>query len=203
MDISQLALALGSSLAAGLNLYITVLTLGLAQRFEILHLPPEMQILANSWVLATAGLLFVIEFVADKIPYLDNTWDAVHTFIRVPAGALLAAGAFSDLPQQWIWTAGLLGGFVSFSSHGAKASTRLAVNASPEPFSNWILSFGEDILSLGVLWLASSHPYLAVGAVLAAVAVCLAILFIFFRFLKMLFRRRRPQPSDYRTELNG
>lgn len=190
MDISQLALALGSSLAAGLNLYITIVTLGLAQRFEVLHLPTELQILANPWVLATAGVLLIIEFFADKIPYLDNTWDAIHTFIRVPAGALLAAGAFSDFSQQWIWVAALLGGFVSFSSHGAKASARLAVNASPEPFSNWILSFGEDAVSLGVLWLASNHPYMAVGVVIVAVGVCLTILFVFFRFLKLLFRRK-------------
>jgi hypothetical protein len=191
MDVSQLALALGSSLAAGLNLYITILTLGLAQRFEVLHLPADLQILANTWVLVTAGLLLVVEFFADKIPYLDNTWDAIHTFIRVPAGALLAAGALGQLSQQWIWVAALLGGFVSFSSHGAKASTRLAVNASPEPFSNWILSFGEDAVSLGVLWLASSHPYLAIGVVVVAVGACLTILFVFFRFLKLLFRRRR------------
>ncbi|MEJ2079281.1 MAG: DUF4126 domain-containing protein [Acidobacteriota bacterium] len=196
MDVSQLALALGSSLAAGLNLYITILTLGLAQRFEVLHLPADLQILANTWVLVTAGLLLVVEFFADKIPYLDNTWDAIHTFIRVPAGALLAAGALGQLSQQWIWVAALLGGFVSFSSHGAKASTRLAVNASPEPFSNWILSFGEDAVSLGVLWLASSHPYLAIGVVVVAVGVCLTILFVFFRFLKLLFRRRRaPSPA--------
>ncbi|MEJ2082288.1 MAG: DUF4126 domain-containing protein [Acidobacteriota bacterium] len=106
MDVSQLALALGSSLAAGLNLYITIWTLGLAQRFEVLHLPADLQILANTWVLVTAGLLLVVEFFADKIPYLDNTWDAIHTFIRVPAGALLAAGALGQLSQQWIWVAG-------------------------------------------------------------------------------------------------
>lgn len=192
MDISQLALALGSSLAAGLNLYITILVLGLAQRFAILDLPTEMHILANPWVLGTAGILLVVEFIADKIPYVDNTWDAVHTFIRVPAGALLAAGAFSTLPQHWIWVAALLGGFVSFSSHGAKASTRLAVNASPEPISNWILSFAEDAVSLTVLWLMASHPYLAVGAVVLLVALFVALLFIFYRFLRMLFRRRRP-----------
>ncbi len=191
MDISQLALALGSSLSAGLNLYITILTLGLAQRFEILHLPTELQILASTWVLATAGALLIVEFVADKIPYLDNTWDAIHTFIRVPAGALLAAGAFSNLPQHWIWVAALLGGFVSFSSHGAKASARLAVNATPEPFTNWILSFGEDAVSLGVLWLSTTHPYLAVGVVMVLVALCLFVVFAFFRFLRLLFRRKR------------
>jgi len=134
MDVSTIALALGSSLAAGLNLYLTVLALGLLQRFEVLSLPESMQALSHPWVLIAAGVLFLIEFVADKVPYIDNSWDAIHSFIRVPAGAILAASAFGDLPSHWIWLIALLGGFVSFSAHGAKASTRLAVNlAGYEP----------------------------------------------------------------------
>jgi len=192
MDISQLALALGASLTAGLNLYITVLTLGLLERFEVLHLPPDLAVLANTWVLGAAGVLFVVEFIADKVPYFDNAWDAVHTFIRVPAGALLAVGATSGVENHWLWVAALVGGFVSLSAHGAKASTRLAVNASPEPFSNWILSFAEDFLSLGVLWLVTSHPYLAVGAVGVLLLVCIVVIYTFYRFLRMLFRKTAP-----------
>lgn len=195
MDVSQIALALGSSLAAGLNLYLTILTLGLLDRFEILNLPRSMEILANPWVLVTAGILFLIEFVADKIPYVDNAWDVLHSFIRVPAGVILAVGAMSDLPPHLIWIAGLVGGFVSLSAHGAKASTRLAVNATPEPFSNWALSITEDVISLGVIWLVSNHPYLAIASVLFFVCLAIFLIVLFYRFFKMIFRRQRPAPA--------
>ena len=114
MDVTHIALALGSSLAAGLNLYLTVLTLGLLDYFEMMELPGDLQILSHPWVLIAAGILFLIEFVADKIPYLDNAWDAAHSFIRVPAGAILAVGAMSDLPPHLVWIAALAGGLVSF-----------------------------------------------------------------------------------------
>ncbi|GAB4122641.1 MAG: DUF4126 domain-containing protein [Acidobacteriota bacterium] len=188
MDITSLALALGSSLGAGLNLYLTVLALGLLDRFDVFQLPPELSVLSHPWVLIAAGVLFGVEFIADKIPYVDNAWDAVHGFIRVPAGALLAAGAVGDLPEHWLWTAGLLGGFVSLSAHGAKASARLAVNASPEPFSNWILSFAEDGISLGLVWLVTHHPWVALAVALAVLAVCLAVIFLFYRFFRLLLR---------------
>ncbi len=195
MDISQLALALGASLSAGLNLYLTVFSLGLMQRLEWISLPDSMAIVANPWVMGTAAVLFLIEFAADKIPYIDNSWDAVHTFIRVPAGALLAASAFGDVPQQWLWIAALLGGFVSFTSHGAKATARLAVNASPEPFSNWFLSFVEDALSLTLLWLVSSHPYIAVTLAVLLLTLFASIIYLFYQFFRRLYRRRRPQPA--------
>ncbi|UCF37690.1 MAG: DUF4126 domain-containing protein [Acidobacteriota bacterium] len=190
MDISHLALALGSSLTAGLNLYITVLTLGLLDYFDVLDLPSGMQILSHPWVMIAAGILFVIEFIADKVPYVDNTWDAIHSFIRIPAGAILAVGAMSDLPPHLIWVAALVGGFVTFSAHGAKASTRLAVNSTPEPFSNWILSFLEDAISIGLLWLVTNHPYIAVGASTVLLIFFLCVIYLFYRFLKMLFSRQ-------------
>ena len=188
MDIAGVALAMGSSFSAGLNLYLTVLSLGLMHRFDVLELPANMQTLAHPWVLACAGLLLTAEFAADKVPYLDNAWDAVHTFLRIPAGAALAAASFTEVPTQVLWIAGLVGGMVSFTSHGAKASTRLAVNSTPEPFSNWFISVVEDGLSLGLLWLAANHPYLALGAALLLLAAAAAILYLFFRFLKRLFR---------------
>lgn len=194
METASLALALGSSLTAGLNVYLTVLALGLLHRFELLVLPQGMEVLAHPWVLVAAGVLFAVEFLADKIPYVDNLWDAAHAFIRVPAGALLAVGALGELPPHWLWTAALLGGFVSFTAYGAKASTRLAANTSPEPFSNSLLSLGEDVLSLSVLWLVAYHPYVALAVVLVLLATCFLLIYLFFRFFRMLFRRR-PAPG--------
>jgi len=196
MEISTIALALGSSIAAGLNLYLTILALGLLQRFEVIQLPATLEVLSHPWILIAAGILFVIEFVADKVPYVDNTWDAIHGFIRVPAGAVLAIASFSDLPTHWIWLIALLGGFVTFTAHGAKASTRLAVNSTPEPFSNWFLSFLEDILGLGVIWLATNYPYLAVFVGLFLIACFVGILIVFFKFVKMLFRKIRPANAE-------
>jgi len=199
MDIPTLALAVGSSLGAGLNLYITLVTLGLMHRLDWLTLPDHLQILANPWVLGTAGVLCIIEFVADKIPYVDNVWDTIHTFIRIPAGATLAASAFSQVSPQLIWIAALLGGFVSFTAHGAKASARLAVNSAPEPFSNWFLSLLEDGVSILVLWLVSSHPYLALAVSAALVTLFTFCVYLFYRFLKFLFRPGRlnkEQPTE-------
>jgi hypothetical protein len=200
MDITvgSVALALGSSLTAGLNLYITVLTLGLMNRFDVIHLPEQLQALSNPWVLGVAGLLLVVEFIADKVPYVDNVWDAVHTFVRVPAGALLAAGAMGDVPSHVAWIAAILGGFVTLTSHGAKASTRLAVNSTPEPFSNWFLSVAEDLVSLVVMWLLVGHPYVALGAAICLLALFAMAVYLFFRFLRFLFRRA-PRPA--RTEI--
>ncbi|RPJ82044.1 MAG: DUF4126 domain-containing protein [Acidobacteria bacterium] len=198
MDISSIALALGSSLTAGLNLYITILTLGLMQRYDLISLPSHLQPLSDPWVLGAAGVLLVIEFVADKVPYIDNLWDSVHTFIRIPAGALLAAGAMGDSSSQVTWIAGLLGGMITLTSHGAKASTRLAVNSTPEPFTNWFLSVSEDVLSLGLLWLVSTHPYVAVISALVLLVIFIGAIYTFYRFLKFLFRRVRPAP---RTEI--
>lgn len=196
MDISHLALALGSSLTAGLNLYITLLTLGLLDYFEVFQLPNNMEILSHPWVMVTAGVLFLIEFVADKVPYVDNAWDAVHSFIRVPAGAILAVSALSDLPLPLIWIAALVGGFVSFSAHGAKASARLAANASPEPFSNWALSFTEDAISLGVLSLVSTYPGIALGVTAVLAGLCVLFLFFSYRLFRRLFSRRPKAASS-------
>jgi hypothetical protein len=190
MEVANVALALGSSLTAGLNLYITVLTLGLLQRVDLLDLPPNLTVLANSWVLATAALLFLVEFAVDKIPYLDNTWDAVHSFVRVPAGAILAASALTDVPSHLLWMGALTGGLVSFTAHGAKASTRMALNTTPEPFTNWFMSLLEDGLSLLILWLISFHPYIALLLTMFLTAGFVLLIYVFYRFFKMLFRRR-------------
>ena len=191
MDLSHLALAFGSSLTAGFRLYITVLALGLLNRYEILNLPERLEVLSHPWVLGAASVLLVIEFFADKIPYIDNTWDAIQSFLRIPAGAFLAAGALGDVDTPLLWVVGLAGGVISLTAHGAKASTRLAVNATPEPFSNWFLSLLEDGLSLAVLYLVVTHPYIAILLTGGLLLLCGFTIFLFYRFLKALFRPRQ------------
>ena len=173
--IETLGLALGAGFSSGLNLYATIATLGLLQRFGVIRLPEQLQVLAHPWVLGIAIALYVIEFLADKIPLVDTVWDAVHTVIRPPAAALLAYGAAGAAPPEWRWGAALLAGGVALTSHGTKASTRAAVNASPEPFSNWALSFGEDALAVWLTWLATVHP--------TATIVVVSILLIIAAFL--------------------
>ncbi len=154
--LQTLGLALGAGFSSGLNLYATIATLGLLERYRIIHLPGSLQVLSHPWVLGIALALYAIEFLADKIPYVDTVWDAVHTLIRPPAAALLAYGATVAAPAEWRWSAALLAGGVALTSHSTKASTRAAVNTSPEPFSNWLLSLGEDALAVCH---RSSHRY--------------------------------------------
>src|SRR5713101_1018900 len=140
--VETLGLALGAGFSSGLNLYATVATLGLLHRFGVLHLPPGLQALAHPWVLGIAISLYMVEFLADKVPFIDTVWDAVHTFIRPPAAAILTYAAAGAASPEWRWGAALIAGGVALTSHGTKASARAAVNTSPEPFSNWVLSFG-------------------------------------------------------------
>ena len=164
---------MGAAWLSGIRLYASVLTFGLLQRFGFARLPGELRILGEWWVIAIAGVLFLIELVADKIPAIDSAWDAVHTFIRIPAGAVLAAAAFWQFDDRVRVLAFLLGGSVALTSHGTKATTRLAVNASPEPFSNIALSLLEDAASAGLSLLAAFHPVamLIVVAVLALAGI--------------------------------
>jgi hypothetical protein len=181
---SALGAVLGTSFSSGLNLYATIVTLGLLQRFHVIDLPPTLQVVAHPWVLGIAIALYLVEFFADKIPYVDTIWDAVHTFIRPPAAALLAYASTGAVAPEWRWGAALLAGGVALTSHGAKASTRAAINTSPEPFSNWILSFGEDLLAVWLTWMATAHPFAAtivVGALLLLSAVLIYYLFRFAR----------------------
>jgi hypothetical protein len=190
--VETLGLALGAGFSSGLNLYATIATLGLLQRLGVIHLPASLQVLAHPWVLGIAAALYVIEFIADKIPYVDTIWDAVHTLIRPPAAALLAYSAAGAAPPEWRWGAALLAGGVALTSHGTKASARAAVNTSPEPFSNWALSFGQDVLAVWLTWMASAHP--AATIVLVGVFTKLAayLLFHLFRLLRRALQRLRP-----------
>jgi hypothetical protein len=187
--IETLGLALGTGFSSGLNLYATVATLGLLQRFGVLRLPPHLQVLSHPWLLGIAIALYLIEFLADKIPYFDTVWDAVHTFIRPPAAALLAYAAAGSAPPEWRWGAALLAGSVALTSHGTKASARAAVNTSPEPFSNWILSFGEDALAVWLTWMATAHPLATTIIVAVLVAVSTYLLYHLFRFARRAFQR--------------
>src|ERR1700752_1721316 len=182
--VETLGLALGAGFSSGLNLYATIATLGLLQRFGVIHLPAPLQVLAHPWVLGIAIALYAIEFLADKIPYVDTVWDAVHTVIRPPAAALLAYGAVGTAPPEWRWGAALLAGGVALTSHGTKASARAAANASPEPFSNWTLSFGEDVLAVWLTWMATVHPRATIVVVVALLALCVFLLYHLFRFLR-------------------
>ena len=186
--IETLGLALGAGFSSGLNLYATVATLGLLQRFGVIHLPPGLQILAHPLVLGIAAALYVIEFFADKVPYVDTIWDSVHTFIRPPAAALLAYGAAGAAAPEWRWGAALLAGGVALTAHGTKASARAAVNSVPEPFSNWALSFGEDVLAVWLTWMATAHPLAATGIVVILVAISAFLLFHLFRFVRRALR---------------
>ena len=156
--LELLGYALGTSFASGLNLYATVAAAGLFERWGIIQLPHQLQVLAHPVVLGMAIALFVVEFVADKIPYIDSIWDAVHTFIRPPAAAVLSYSAFAgQVPEQWQVAAALVAAGVALTSHGAKASTRAAANMSPEPLSNWLLSLLEDGVAVFLAWAAPAE----------------------------------------------
>jgi hypothetical protein len=187
--IQTLSLVLGAGFASGLNLYATVATLGLLQRFGVIHLPEHLQALSNPFVLAIAAALYLLEFLADKIPYIDSVWQAVHTFIRPPAAAILAFSATAAAPETWRWGAALLAGGIALTSHGTKASARAAANMSPEPFSNWALSFGEDALAVWLTWFAMTHPTIAVVVVAVLFCVSLFLLYHLFHLLRRALQK--------------
>jgi Domain of unknown function (DUF4126) len=187
--VETLGLALGAGFSSGLNLYATIATLGLLQRFGVIHLPASLEILSHPWVLGIAAALYVIEFFADKIPYVDTVWDTIHTLIRPPAAALLAYASAGAAPAEWRWGAALLAGGVALTSHGTKASARAAANLSPEPFSNWTLSLGEDILAVWLAWMAAAHPTATIVVVTLLIALAAFLLFHLFRFLRRALER--------------
>jgi hypothetical protein len=156
--LAALTVALGAGWASGLNTYATVLVLGGAQRLGLVELPHDLQVLGSPWVMAVAAGLFVLNFLADKIPYVDSLNDTLHTFVRIPAGALLAYGAAAGLSPEVAVIAGLLGGTLAAGTHVAKTGTRALINTSPEPFSNVAASLSEDVSVLGGLALAIAHP---------------------------------------------
>jgi len=182
--LPTLSLALGSAWTSGINLYATVTVLGLLQKFGATHLPGGLEVLDNWWIIGVAGFLYAIEFFADKIPYVDSVWDVIHTFIRVPAGAIVAYAATNQMDASVSIIATLLGGGLALSSHGTKAAVRAGANLSPEPVSNWALSFIEDGIAIIGSVLAVFAPVL--------IAIVLIIFLIFFVwFFPKIFRAMR------------
>jgi len=153
-----LALAMGSAWASGINLYAAVLVLGLLGKTGNIVLPAGLEILMNPLVIGAAGVMYLVEFFADKVPGVDTGWDTVHTFIRIPAGVLLAAGAVGDVNPAVAIAAGLLGGGIAAGAHAAKSGSRVLINTSPEPFTNWTASVLEDVAVIGGLWTALNYP---------------------------------------------
>lgn len=200
---TTLALTMGLAWASGINLYATLLTLGFLANSGNIVLPPDLQIVADPMVMAAAGLMYFIEFFADKVPGVDTGWDAIHTFIRIPAGAMLAAGAIGDLNPAVEVAAAIMGGSLAAASHATKAGSRVLINTSPEPFSNWFASVGEDIAVIGGVWACINHPFLFL---IALVFFILLIIWLLpriwlgvkkvFRVIINLFRREQSPPLN-------
>jgi hypothetical protein len=190
MDTAQLlAIAAALGWASGIRLYAVVLLTGLAGYFGFVDLPHGLHVLQNPVVLTAAGVMAFMEFFADKIPYLDTLWDMVHTVIRIPAGAALAASAFGTDNESMAWIAALLGGGLEATSHVTKLTTRAAVYTSPEPFSNLAVSLFEDGFVAVMLWLAAAHPALFGVALVLSILVAIALLTLLFKFLRLVARR--------------
>lgn len=196
MDVLiTLGRTLGFSFAAGLNLYATVAVLGLASRYGWVDLPPQFAVFDNDYVIAAALVMYAIEFIADKVPWVDTLWDGIHTAIRPLGGALIAVATLGEASPTVEGLVALMGGAVAASTHVTKAGTRAIANASPEPFSNWILSLAEDAFVLGLGWVTLNYP-------VAALVVCLLLLTliaVFFVVLVRAARRRwgmKPPPRD-------
>jgi hypothetical protein len=205
--IETLALTLGAGWASGINLYATVLVLGLSNLMGMTSLPVGLDVLSSPLVLGSAGLMYFIEFFADKTPGVDTAWDGLQTFIRIPAGALLAAGAASgyDVSQVTEFAALLAGGGLAAGSHLTKAGSRVLINTSPEPFSNWTASVSEDIAVVGGLWAALNHPWLFVVFIVLFILLLIWILPKLWRAIGSLFRKigqffgRKPDPGTDET----
>ena len=195
--IHTLAIGMGASWVSGINLYASVATLGLLGRFANLELPGELQVLTSWWVIGVAVVLYLVEFFADKIPIVDSTWDVVHTFIRVPAGAVLAATAFGEFDRSVQVIAFLLGGGLALSSHGTKAAARALINTSPEPVSNIVASTLEDVLAVLSIIAAAFLPVLLFIVIAAGLVVFALLLTRVLRFFRGVFRtvRRFFQPA--------
>ncbi len=174
--MSYLFQALGMSWVSGLSLYASVAVIGLLGSFGYSDLPPELSVLQSPLVIVLVLFLYALEFCAEKIPGLDSAWDLIHSFIRIPAGALIAAQAVAPVGEEMRMVAFLLGGAVAASSHGLITTTRLAVNASPEPFSNWAISLAKDTVVFAGLWLSIFHPYLMMAVVAGMVIVSIYII---------------------------
>lgn len=201
--INVIALTLGVSWASGINLYAAMLMLGLLGAGGHIELPPDLEILSDPLVIGAAGLMYAVEFFADKVPGVDSGWDGLHTFIRIPAGAVLAAGAVGEIGLAAQLAAAIVGGSLAAGSHFTKAGSRVLINTSPEPFTNWTASVVEDIAVIGGLWVALNHPAIFIGLVLLFIALMIWLAPKLWRAIVRLFRRlkqwpdRKPEPAPH------
>ena len=189
------ALVIAASFAAGLNVYATVLTLGLLAHAHWVVLPPGLEALSSWWIIGVSGTLFAVEFVADKIPGFDLLWNALHTFIRVPVAALLAYRATTQLTPEMQLLATAVGAAIALAAHGSKTAARALVTPSPEPVSNIALSSSEDVAAVGITWLATQHPWAAASITLALLAASVLMVRWVVKALRGLWERLRPAPA--------
>ncbi len=182
------AILVATSFAAGLNVYATVATLGLLGRYNLVALPPSLHAVSSWYVIGICGVMFGIEFFADKIPTFDLIWNALHTFVRVPVAALLAYGAASQLSPGAQLVSAVLGGVIAFAAHSGKIAARAAVTPSPEPFSNMALSVGEDAVAVFLTWFATRHPYISAAIVVVALVLIVLMIRFVVRAVRSLFR---------------
>ncbi|HEY0822189.1 MAG TPA: DUF4126 domain-containing protein [Ramlibacter sp.] len=203
VDTPQLlALAAALGWASGFRLYAAVFLTGLAGWMGWLPLPPGLQVLQHPGVLFASGFMLFAEFFADKIPFVDSMWDAVHTVIRIPAGAALAAGTLGASGEAWTWVAAILGGSLAATSHATKMTTRAAVNTSPEPFSNMAVSLLEDGLVVFMLWLSATHPVIFAVVLVVSIVLAVILLVVLVKFLRKVVRgvseffKGRPLPRE-------
>ncbi len=197
-----IALSMGSAWASGINLYATLFTLGMLHVTDNIILPVHLHVLAHPMVLGASGLMFATEFFVDKTPGVDTGWDALHTFIRIPAGAMLAAGAVGEINPAMQLAAGILGGGLAAGTHATKAGTRVLINASPEPFTNWTASLAEDLAVIGAIFTALHFPLLFLGFLILFLALMVWLLPKIWRGIRAVlaaigraFGGRRPEPD--------
>lgn len=184
-----ISLSMGVAWASGLNLYAAILVLGIGGASGNVDLPPALQVLQDPMVIMAAGLMYAVEFFVDKTPGVDTAWDSLHTFIRIPAGAMLAAGSVGDVTPALQVAAGILGGSMTTVTHAAKASSRVLINTSPEPFSNWTASVMEDVAVIGGLWTALNHPILFIALLILFVLLLIWMLPKLWRGATMVLRK--------------
>jgi len=190
MEVASIvALSMGAAWASGINLYATIFMLGYMASTGNITLPAELEVVANPMVMTAAGFMYCVEFFADKIPGVDSAWDSIHTFIRIPAGAMLASSAVGDVTPAIELTTALLGGALAAGSHTTKAGTRLLINTSPEPISNWTASISEDLIVIGGLWAALHHPVLFIIGLILFILFMIWVLPKLWHIIQYLFRR--------------
>jgi len=187
-EISKtIALSMGAGWASGINLYLAVLMLGLLEITGNISLPPDLQILSNPMVIGAAGLMYLVEFFADKTPGVDTGWDVIHTFIRIPAGALLAASAVGDVNPAVALAAAIAGGSIAAGTHAVKSGTRALINTSPEPFSNWTASITEDLAVIAGIWTALYYPWLFIALLVIFILLMIWLLPKIWQGIKKVF----------------